>query len=64
MDHVDSQIFKRCVANDLHSRVWNIAVVDANSSSLQFDLLAIWRFNRCALKHLKCFLTMMDVTGE
>jgi hypothetical protein len=61
---MNGQIFQGRVANDLHSGMWNVAVVDGSGSSREFDLFPVWCFNRCSLKHIECLLTMMNVTGE
>jgi putative tryptophan/tyrosine transport system substrate-binding protein len=42
----------------------NVAVVDVGSAGRKFDLLPIWCFNRCPLKHVERLLTMMNVTRE
>jgi hypothetical protein len=54
---MDGQIFEGRVANDLQSPMWNVAVVDGGSPSRQFDLLSVWCFKRCALKHIERLLT-------
>src|SRR5690348_6627427 len=44
--------------------MWNVTVVDGGGPGRQFDLLPVWRFECCSLKHIECFFTMMNVTGQ
>jgi len=42
--------------------MWNVAAINCARASRESDLLAVSRFERCALKDIERFLAMMDMT--
>ena len=59
---VDRKIFEWRISEHFQARMWNVAAINCARASRESDLLAVSRFERCALKDIERFLAMMDMT--
>jgi hypothetical protein len=61
---VHGQNFQRLIADDLESRMWDVAEVNAACPRRKLLLLAIGRFDCGTLEEVECFLAVMDIDAE